>query len=105
MENEKKILQGASYDFEIDASNLGAFDSIGCDIYIGNMVAVRFEWPDTEGFEKLTQSSDTYLGTISSDITDAMLGMYGIIPYVIVDGNKVKKGFNSEFVEVIQKPV
>ena len=105
MENEKRILQGSSYDFEIDASNLGAFNSIGCDIYIDNKVAVSFQWPDAEGFQKLTKSNDTYLGTISATITDSMLGMYGIIPYVIIDGDKVKKGFNSEFVEVIQKPV
>lgn len=100
----EKILQGHSFGFTVNAAPFGVVDGVEINVFSNNTITQKFKHPDTAGFGQLTKTGDLYDGVLTSAMTNAMLGRYGIEVVAII-GNEEKKGCNYEFVEIAQKPV
>lgn len=90
-------IQGDSFTFNVDATNFGTIDGLLIEIGQNNSAKVKFKWPDTDGYEKLTKVGDVYTAAMTTAITELLLGMYDLEVTRILNGQENGKKIIQEF--------
>lgn len=97
------IIQGESRSIDIDATEFGTIDAFQVELSNNNRTAVKFRYPNTDGFEPLTKIGNVYTAQLTTAITNNLLGLYALELTVFNGTQESGKAKHDDFMLVNQQ--
>ena len=99
------ILQGQNLPISIDATNFGAITALQVELSINGNAEVKFKYPETEGYNLLIIDGNNYTAILTTEITNAMLGLYRLEITAFNGDQEIAKQDKKDFLQVNQQSV
>lgn len=100
------IVQGQSRKNKWNADTTGnTFDAIEIELTQNNRAAVKWRYPDTDGFETLTKDGALYWFNLTTELSMTLIGTYALEYAYIINGNAEEKNIVPDFLYVKEQGV